>query len=184
MAYRYTPRDDHHRCHCHILLIFFSTGLTMKDADFPGTDSLAAAKMAALSGGITDPVVPLIPQWIPPGPEIDHPVLPPGSDRGDPGWWDLRLLDRPEKNKKRMRVCFRCLRNCWKISPGKNRLSAVNTYLKLTAGIGAIVLCLLSGSFIARSLLRLSFPLLSCFLPALTRPLMGNCLFSSSGLGS
>ena len=31
----------------------------------------------------------------------------------------------------------------------KNRLSAVNTYLKLTAGIGAIVLCLLSGSFIA-----------------------------------
>jgi cobalt transport protein len=71
MAYRYTLEMITIAAIVIFCLIFFSTGLTMKDADFPGTDSLAAAKMAALSGGITDPVVPLIPQWIPPGPEIE-----------------------------------------------------------------------------------------------------------------
>jgi len=33
----------------------------------------------------------------------------------------------------------------------KNALREVNTYLKLTAGLGAIILCLLSSSFIPNS---------------------------------
>ena len=43
----------------------------MKSADFTGTDDLAAKKMSELSGTPDMPVVPLIPQWVPPSAEIE-----------------------------------------------------------------------------------------------------------------
>jgi cobalt/nickel transport protein len=52
-------------------LIFFYTGSTMKNAEFRGTDTIAAEKMSELSGNSPAPVIQLIPQWVPPSPEIE-----------------------------------------------------------------------------------------------------------------
>ena len=52
-------------------IIFLYTSLTMKNAGFAGTDSIAATKIYGSSGTSTDEIRPLIPQWVPPGGEIE-----------------------------------------------------------------------------------------------------------------
>jgi cobalt/nickel transport protein len=71
MAYRYMLEIITAIAITIFCLIFFYSSLTMKNADFSGTDTSAAAKMLELSGKPEEPVVPLIPQWVPPSPEIE-----------------------------------------------------------------------------------------------------------------
>ena len=52
-------------------MVFLYTNITTKNAEFPGTDDIVAAKISGSSGSTPDTIRPLIPQWVPPGPEIE-----------------------------------------------------------------------------------------------------------------
>lgn len=71
MAFRYIPEIILVIAIIVFCLIFIYTGTSTTDSDFVGTDDLAAQKISESSGTTNGPVIPLIPQWIPPGPEIE-----------------------------------------------------------------------------------------------------------------
>ena len=53
-------------------LIFLYTSITTKNAEFAGTDDIAAGKVAGVStGSPAEEIHPIIPQWIPPSGEIE-----------------------------------------------------------------------------------------------------------------
>jgi cobalt/nickel transport protein len=51
-------------------MIFLHTSSTKNGAEFAGTDTIAAIKMAELSGTSKENINPLIRQWVPPSKEI------------------------------------------------------------------------------------------------------------------
>lgn len=52
-------------------IIFLYTSVTTKNAVFAGTDDIAAGKMSGLSGTPAEEIHPIIPQWVPPGGEVE-----------------------------------------------------------------------------------------------------------------
>jgi cobalt/nickel transport protein len=50
---------------------FLYASSTLKDTSFSGTDTLGAAKISGSSGTTQLEIQPLIPQWIPPSPEVE-----------------------------------------------------------------------------------------------------------------
>jgi cobalt/nickel transport protein len=54
-----------------LVLIFLYTSSTTKNAGFIGTDDIATAKISRSSGNASEEVQPLVPQWVPPSPEIE-----------------------------------------------------------------------------------------------------------------
>ena len=66
----------------------------------------------------------------------------------------------------------------------KNGLREINTYLKLAAGLGAILLCLLSTSYIPPLFIALFLPARFSFLRRWMQKPMLNFLLSPSGLRS
>jgi cobalt/nickel transport protein len=50
---------------------FLYASSTLKDTSFSGTDDLGAAKISGSSGTSQLEIRPLIPQWIPPSPEVE-----------------------------------------------------------------------------------------------------------------
>jgi cobalt/nickel transport protein len=54
-----------------LCILFLYTSLTSKNAGFVGSDDIAAAKISGSSGNSSEAVQPLIPQWVPPSPEIE-----------------------------------------------------------------------------------------------------------------
>jgi cobalt/nickel transport protein len=54
-----------------LCILFLYTSITTKNAGFVGTDDIAAAKISGSSGNSSEEIQPLIPQWVPPSPEIE-----------------------------------------------------------------------------------------------------------------
>jgi cobalt/nickel transport protein len=54
-----------------ICIIFLYTIMTVKNAEFAGTDDIAAAKISGSSVNSSEKIQPLIPQWVPPSAEIE-----------------------------------------------------------------------------------------------------------------
>ena len=52
-------------------MVFLYTSSVSRETIFAGTDSIAAAKISGSSGTSPDEIRPLIPQWVPPGGEIE-----------------------------------------------------------------------------------------------------------------
>jgi cobalt/nickel transport protein len=52
-------------------VFFLYTSSVSKDAAFPGSDSIAAAKISGSAGTSAEKIQPLIPQWVPPSAEIE-----------------------------------------------------------------------------------------------------------------
>ena len=52
-------------------IAFLYASSTLKDTSFSGTDDLGAAKISGGSSGTSSPIQPLIPQWVPPSPEVE-----------------------------------------------------------------------------------------------------------------
>lgn len=52
-------------------IIFLYTSLIMKNAEFAGTDDIAAARISGSPNASSQTIKPLIPQWVPPSPEIE-----------------------------------------------------------------------------------------------------------------
>ena len=53
------------------IAIFPHTNTTHPAAGFEGTDTVAASRIAEMTGIPAEQFTPLIPQWVPPGPEIE-----------------------------------------------------------------------------------------------------------------
>jgi cobalt/nickel transport protein len=54
-----------------LIVLFLYSSSTTKNAGFAGTDDIAAAKISGSSGNSSEEIRPLIPQWVPPSPEIE-----------------------------------------------------------------------------------------------------------------
>jgi cobalt/nickel transport protein len=52
-------------------IIFLYTSMTQKNAEFAGTDDIAAGRMTGSSGTPAEEIHPLIPQWVPPSAEVE-----------------------------------------------------------------------------------------------------------------
>jgi cobalt/nickel transport protein len=53
------------------VLVYFFTTTVLPGAEFPGTDTTGSSQVAAMTGKAAADFTPLIPQYVPPGSEIE-----------------------------------------------------------------------------------------------------------------